>query len=293
MSQGFPKIAVLLAAYNGMDWIEEQVNSVLTQKNVCVTIFISVDLSTDGTDIWANQLAKGTENVIFLEYGESFGGAGANFYRLLRDVDLKGFDYVSFSDQDDIWLEGKLERACSLIASKSCDVYSSDVTAFWSSGKKQLIKKSYPQKKFDHFFEAAGPGCTYVFNSKSARAFQQFVQRNQDIINRVSLHDWLAYAFCRKNGFTWYIDDKPLMLYWQHENNQVGINNGLRAYKKRLILIRQHWYRNQVKNISDLVDPLMSSKLESYFFRVLNANFFRRRLRDRAVLILLFVFGWY
>lgn len=288
-----PEVAVLLAAYNGMEWIEEQVDSIFAQKNVNVTLFISVDLSSDGTDLWVQELVEKSENVYFLPYGERYGGAGANFYRLIRDVDFTDFDYISFSDQDDIWLEEKLERACTLISSRVCDVYSSDVTAFWSNGKQQLIKKSYPQKKYDHFFEAAGPGCTYVFNSQSATALQQFVKKTTNLVNRVSLHDWLAYTFCRKSGFVWYIDDQPLMLYRQHENNQVGINNGLKAYKKRLTLIRQHWYSSQVKNISELVDPLISRKLDSYFFRVLNAKLFRRRPRDKFVLLIVLLLGIY
>lgn len=49
MSSVFPKVAVLLAAYNGMAWIEAQLDSILKQANVCVSVFISVDTSSDGT----------------------------------------------------------------------------------------------------------------------------------------------------------------------------------------------------------------------------------------------------
>jgi rhamnosyltransferase len=288
-----PKVAVLLAAYNGIKWIEAQVNSILSQKNVDITLFVSVDLSIDGTDFWVGNLAKTTENVVFLPYGERFGGAGANFYRLIRDVDFTGFDCIAFSDQDDIWLDTKLERACSLIFSSVCDAYSSDVIAFWPDGKRQLIKKSYPQKKYDHFFEAAGPGCTYVFNILSATMLQEFVKKTEDLANRVSLHDWLAYAYCRENGFNWFIDDQPLMFYRQHENNQVGINEGMEAYKRRFSLINQRWYKNQVKSISGLVSPSFSLKLNGYFFRIFNSQLFRRRLRDRMVLIFLFTLRIY
>ncbi len=47
--KGSFKIAVLLAAYNGMEWIEEQIASILSQKGVSIKIFISVDLSSDRT----------------------------------------------------------------------------------------------------------------------------------------------------------------------------------------------------------------------------------------------------
>ena len=39
-----PRVAILLAAFNGIDWIEEQINSILNQEDVNIEIFISVDL---------------------------------------------------------------------------------------------------------------------------------------------------------------------------------------------------------------------------------------------------------
>lgn len=288
-----PKVAVLLAAFNGMAWIDEQIKSIFSQKNVKITLFISVDYSSDGTEQWIEKLAKSRDDVVFLPYGKVFGGAGANFYRLIKEVDFTGFDYIAFSDQDDIWLENKIDRACFVISSNLCDVYSSDVIAFWPDGTKKLIKKSYPQRKYDYFFEAAGPGCTYVFNIQSALAFQNFVKNAVDLAESVSLHDWLAYAFCRKNGYIWFIDDKPLMLYRQHENNQVGTNNGIQAYKKRFDLVRQRWYQNQVNNIAELIAPSFAIKLKSYFFRISNFSLFRRRFRDKMVIITMFVLGIY
>lgn len=111
-----PKIAILLAAYNGMQWIAEQIETIFNQQGVGVTVFISVDLSTDGTYEWTEQLAEKHNNVVLLPYGERFGGAGPNFFRLVKDVDFSGFDAVSFADQDDIWRPEKLGRAYSKIS---------------------------------------------------------------------------------------------------------------------------------------------------------------------------------
>ncbi len=90
-----------------------------------------------------------------------------------------------------------------------------------------------------------------------------------------------------------YMDDQPLMLYRQHKNNQVGINEGVRAYLKKLILIRQHWYKNQVNNIVELIEPSLMLKFNSYWFRVLHSFQFRRRFRDRLVLLSMFILGIY
>jgi len=54
-----PKVAFLLATYNGMQWIEEQLVSILSQSEVDVMVYISVDRSTDGTQSWcANYAAE-------------------------------------------------------------------------------------------------------------------------------------------------------------------------------------------------------------------------------------------
>lgn len=43
------KILVLLSAYNGEKFIEEQIKSLLEQKNVDIHVLIRDDGSTDGT----------------------------------------------------------------------------------------------------------------------------------------------------------------------------------------------------------------------------------------------------
>src|SRR5690606_1482765 len=130
------------------------------------------------------------------------------------------------SDQDDIWFEDKLARAIGILRRSGSVAYSSNVIAFWPSGRRMLIKKSQPQKKWDFLFEAAGPGCTYVMQADFCTALQQCVCVQWDSVQTVFLHDWFTYAFARANGYQWIIDDKPSMLYRQHADNQVGVNEG-------------------------------------------------------------------
>ncbi len=288
-----PKFAVLMAAYNGMQWIEEQVNTILNQKGIEITLYISVDLSSDGTHEWASQLAISNCRVIILPYGERFGGAGPNFFRLLRDVDFEAFDAISFADQDDIWLENKLQHAYEVMKEEKVDVVSSDVIAFWSNGRKSLIKKSYPQRKYDHFFESAGPGCTYVFNKKSATGLKNFILSSGVSTEQIALHDWLAYAFCRNSGYKWHIDDKPLMLYRQHANNQFGTNAGFIAYKQRVNLVVEHWYRKQVFQITYVIGGRKLSKVTDFKFMLKNVFQLRRRLRDRLTLLVMIILGMF
>lgn len=62
-----------------------------------------MDLSTDGTECRLAELALSEPRLTLLPFGQLFGGAGPNFYRLLRDVDLTDFDYLSYADQNEHW----------------------------------------------------------------------------------------------------------------------------------------------------------------------------------------------
>lgn len=225
-------VAVLLAAYNGRQWLAEQLESLFQQRAVSVTIFVSVDESSDGTAQWLSQLALTEPRLKLLVDNGRMGSAARNFFRLLRDVDITQYDYVAFADQDDIWLPTKLSRAVECLQ-KGYDGYSSDVTAFWPDGRKKLIKKSQPQQRWDFLFESPGPGCTFVMKASFVSQLQRCVQQNWTTLQGFDYHDWFVYAFARANGFTWIIDEQPSILYRQHASNVVGANTGLGAFWSR------------------------------------------------------------
>jgi len=283
-----PSIAILLSAYNGAKWIEEQIDTILKQQDVSIQLFISVDLSTDNTYALCKEFEQTKTNITVLEYGDRFGGAAKNFFRLIRDVDFLSFDYVALADQDDIWNDGKLHHAIKVIKQDDLDGYSSDVIAFWSNGREKLVKKSFPQKKFDYFFEAAGPGCTYVLKQQPTQKFKKFLIKNWEYVNLVELHDWMIYAYFRSQGMRWKIDNKPLMRYRQHQHNQVGINYGLKAYLIRFNKIKTKWYRNEVQKIINLLNG--SSEQDISLKRLfLIKNFWHLRRRPRDAIFLLFM----
>lgn len=292
-SIGNKRVAVLLAAWSGIRWIEDQVISILSQVGPRLDLFISVDFSFDGTYEWCKSLSSKFSNVSVLPYGEGFGGAARNFFRLIRDVDFSHYDYVALSDQDDLWFDNKLARAIAQIESSQSDAFSSDVVAFWEDNKKNvLLKKSFPQRKFDYFFESAGPGCTYILRRDTMQEFKQFLIYNWDSVNQVKLHDWMIYAFCRSRSKSWHIDAEPLMLYRQHNDNQFGANFGIKQLIARLSLIKSKWYRNEVEKIVALVDPYKQSgfSLENSFL-IKNCWQLRRRSRDAWILFIILILG--
>lgn len=284
---------MLLAAYNGMAWIEAQLDSILKQTNVCVSVFISVDTSTDGTEAWCADYAQHHASISLLPPAGRFGGASRNFFRLIRDVDFSTFDYVAFSDQDDIWHPDKLQRAVAALAQGHHDAYSSNVTAFWPDGQRVLLDKAQPQVQWDYLFEAAGPGCTYVMNRRLADAFKSSLLSHWDAAQAVSLHDWYCYAFARSHGFRWLIDPVPGMDYRQHANNQVGANTGLASLISRLKKIADGWWAEQVVLIGQLIGDSqlhpagkhVSTRL-SFLKLAFKAAQCRRRPRDKIFFII-------
>lgn len=238
-------VCVLLAAYNGELYIEQQIDSILKQKGIEIHLFVSLDKSTDNTLSILTKYELTNSNVKILPYGDRFGAAAPNFYRLIKDVSFAQYDYIAFSDQDDIWELEKLSSAISELSNSGSQGFSSDVIAFWETGRSKLIKKSELQVKYDHFFESPGPGCTFVIKSDIAMLFKQ---RLEDFNHHKSIdyHDWLLYAFVRGRGLKWHISNLPLMKYRQHEANQIGANSGVVSIINRTKLISSGWYRNQI-----------------------------------------------
>lgn len=143
------KVLIILASYNGVKYIKEQVDSILNQEGVYVTLKIFDDGSKDGTvdlvSSWEerDQLQL-TKNQI------PTGSAANNFFNALlsfEDSFLERFDYIAFADQDDIWLPNKMKEAAESLQLEKADLYMSNLI-LWEekNNKKTIINKSYPQK---------------------------------------------------------------------------------------------------------------------------------------------------
>ena len=280
-----------MAAYNGTTWIKEQIDSILDQSGVEVTLFISVDPSSDGTEAWCESYAVTHLRVQLLSAAGPFSGAARNFFRLVRDVDFNGFDFVAFADQDDIWCLNKLARATNVLRSSVYDAYSSNVTAFWPDGRSLLLDKAQPQVAWDFLFEAAGPGCTYVFSRKMADHLKNSISSVWEPLQRVTLHDWYCYAFARSHDYAWFIDPVPSMRYRQHELNLMGANAGVFSFIARYKSIHGGWWFSQIRLIAGLIgkdgDPFVRNWLKLGRWQLLklalSSGKCRRRLRDKVL----------
>ena len=293
MLKNKPKVVVLLATFKGEAYLNAQLKSIQYQSDVEVFIVASDDYSIDSTPQLLAEACAVNRNFIVLP-SKKLGSAAANFFRLLRDVDLTHFDYVALSDQDDIWHADKLSYAVQMISTKKVDAYSSNVTAFWPNGSQALINKSQAQRQWDYMFESGGPGCTFVMTKKLALVVQALLVKHKAACHSVALHDWFIYAFARSRGYKWFIDDEPHILYRQHAGNVVGANVGVKAMLTRLKKLREGWLVRQALLIAEILgysDAWPIQKLNRYHFfdrlvLIINVSKLRRRLRDRVAFAL-------
>lgn len=288
------KVLVLLATYNGEKYIKKQLESILNQIGVETNILISDDCSSDNTIKIIENFSCAHKNISILDTKNKFGSASANFFHLIQNADLNEFKYVAFSDQDDIWFEDKLLNGISKLEESNADGFSSDVIAFWpEKDKKTLLKKSYPQKKYDYLFEGPGPGCSQIFTSSSFSKFKDFIVEKKQYLNKIDYHDWLIYSFYRKNHFKWVISNIPKMLYIQHENNQIGANSGIFAKIYRLKNIQNDWYGNQVLNNFSLIANIEFNELINKEKLIFKPFSLRRKTSHSIFIWLLLIFRFF
>lgn len=292
-----PRVVVLLAAYNGMNFLAPQVNSILQQQGVSVTLYISADESTDGTRAWAAALSKADPRVHLMVESGRFGSASANFFRLMCDVEVGEFDFVALSDQDDIWLPAKLSRAVESMRTQGSVGYSASVWAFYEDGSRKVLKKAGRQRRWDFLFSSPGPGCTHVLRTDVFAGLQQTLRSHRPALAAIEYHDWVDYAYVRQRDLAWYIDPNPQMLYRQHNSNQLGANVGMSAKLRRASALRGGWMWWQARLICELVGAeetmpyklLVRGGIRSRLTLAGMSPSFRRSPRDAAALALSFL----
>ncbi|HRN29444.1 MAG TPA: glycosyltransferase, partial [Terrimesophilobacter sp.] len=195
-----PRVAVLLATYNGARWLDEQLDSILSQQDVQVRVIALDDGSTDGTDERLTERAATEPRLTVLPRRDPSGSAAANFYRLLLTAETKPDELVAFADQDDRWRPGKLARHAELLSRGGYDGVSSNVSSFTSDGRHTLVRKDYPQRPFDFLLESAGPGSTFLMTHRLVELMRHTLRNDDSLAQQVHRHDWLTYAVARSHG---------------------------------------------------------------------------------------------
>jgi len=272
---------VLVACYNGAPWVGQQLGSILGQQSVELMVAVRDDGSSDAT---AGEVARfrDDERVRFCAGGAPTGSGAQNFLTLIRDNPADGHDFIAFADQDDIWYEDKLARACRMLTDNgSACGYSSATVATWPNGRTAVLTRSARSTPADFLFEGAGQGCTYVLRADFYARLRAFVTAHRRLTDGVLYHDWMVYALARSWGLCWLFDRSPSMLYRQHEQNDTGARSTWAGVMRRLDRIRCGWYRDQLAAIASicLVASPNNPMVRSWTGLFLARKDWRRRVR--------------
>lgn len=209
-----PKVTVCLTTYNGGDYLREQIESLVSQKNIELSIIAGDDGSEDNTlEILDEYFNAGLISKVLLF--DRIGSTG-NFASLLQEC--TNVEFVAFADQDDIWDVNKLSILISEFSDNQpqlvfCgrDVLTNSTeipVKLLTSGKRLGFKNA--------LIESSVPGNTIVINKQAVDIV------NKSLISQVKYFDAYLYLLLSAFGRVIYVD-KPLVRYRIHSNNQVGL----------------------------------------------------------------------
>lgn len=228
-------IAILLSTYNGELYLKEQIDSYFHQTYKDWQLFVRDDGSKDQTvNILKEYEHKYPDKIHIIDDIKANLGAGKSFMHLVASVNA---DYYMFSDQDDLWLDFKIEKTLSKIQ-KMEKLYGenigigvfTDLTVVDSN--LNIIMPSlwkgddrHPEYVYDFYKQwtnrHASYGCTQMFN-KSAK---QLILPYRQFEGVMGAHDnWVEYILIKQGKYD-YIDTSTI-LYRQHNSNVVGANYG-------------------------------------------------------------------
>lgn len=219
-----PKFEIVLATYNGAVYLDEQLNSIFKQLK-SGRVLVHDDGSSDNTPVLLlNRAAQ--EGRLEVVDAPPVGGASANFSLLLQQTTAP---YVFCADQDDIWLQDKLDRLLKSMRFYE-EVYGehtpllvhSDLRVIDASGRElnsSFWRYQHLDPRWGNYFhllltQNVVTGCAMVVN-------RALLDRALPIPCEAVMHDWwLALVACAFGKVEWV--ETPMVLYRQHGRNEVG-----------------------------------------------------------------------
>ena len=245
------RIVVLLSTYNGEKYLKEQIESILNQKtSYHLDLRVRDDGSTDETVAILKSYEKAYPSRVKVFYEKNIGYI-KSFFELIRDAE--GYDYYALSDQDDIWLEDKIE-----IAIKTCEecayggplLYGSssflvnDQLEIMGETQKNLKGITWDNLLIQNFF----PGHSQVFNDALCKLLKTEVD-----CSKIYVHDfWITYiAFLHGKVI---FDNQSHTYYRQHGTNTVGFGKN-----------SVEWIVGRLKRISNNDNKKIATQI-GYFY---------------------------
>ncbi|MFB5763875.1 glycosyltransferase family 2 protein [Paenibacillus medicaginis] len=306
------KIQVLLSTYNGENYIEEQLQSLISQQDVHVQILARDDGSSDSTVHKLEAFKKLYPNQIEILKGKN-QGVIRSFFELI-EKSRPEISYYAFCDQDDVWKPDKLAKAIKRLQECKNDqplMYSSTTQMVDEHLNPIKVWPEPPRKPLSVYnasIENVCVGCTVVVNKETLELVKRNMPRN---INNVIMHDWWIYLCVSSFGEVVF-DPEPSILYRQHQSNVLGgaSDGWLSKWRKRLnrfvngnnhfILSKQaHEF---LSTFGKKLDPAYYKDLSEFLNKhnggalrrvryVINTPFYRQSFLDDLIYRIVFIAG--
>lgn len=244
------KVNVLLSAYNGEHYIEQQIKSVMSQTGVDVVLYIRDDGSSDSTALILDKYTA-VSSIHILK--ESSCGVNDSFWKLLTSCGKA--DYYAFCDQDDKWMPEKLNKAIEKLSKITGPALYIGNVILADKNMNQLNLRPKLMDPSDFIPERCVVphgdsvlGCTMVWN----HALQQVIlDRNLNVYYAHDQHLWFIAAMVGKVVF----DSNPYMYYRQHSNNVAAamtMQGKLRQHAKKLKTAKNRLFESDSKKSRDI-----------------------------------------
>ena len=196
-------VSIITPSYNSSKFIEECINSVITQSYIDWEMIIVDDYSTDNSRDLILKFAKEDNriNPIFLD--ENVGAAAS---RNIAIKQSKG-KYIAFLDSDDIWIKDKLEKQIAFMNEKDIAFSFTCYQPISEDGMEKYSVIKAPKKMTYHsYLKNTIIGClTVIIDKEKTGDFQ--------MPNIRSSHDMALWLLIMKRGFSAYGLDENLAYY--------------------------------------------------------------------------------
>lgn len=235
-----PAVTILMAVYEGVDHLGEQLDSIAAQTHPNWRVIASLEGRDDGSRQVMENHPESWRMTCIDGPGK---GCAANFLHLMREVRPEG--YWAFSDQDDVWLRHKISRALARFENLDPRVPAMYHSRSWVTDealKNHRVSPlwSRPAGFANALVQNIAGGNTIVLNEAAARLAHA---ASREAGGDVTVHDWWLYQIITGVGGRILHDEAPGLLYRQHGNNLIGANDGWRARWKRLKMILEGTYQ--------------------------------------------------
>ena len=140
-----------MAVYNGEEFIKEQIDSIIKMMSVEDELVISYDVSTDSSlEIIKQYVEKDSRIRIVYDSGHS---VESNFNNAVKNCEGK---YIFLSDQDDVWINDKINKMCEYFENHS------DTSVLISDGYMTDCNLNVLHEIFDILHTTTNPFYNYV-----------------------------------------------------------------------------------------------------------------------------------